>query len=101
MIYGGTGGFVFAFDPSSGNEIWRCKLETGGFFNAARCGDVAVILQDNILIASCNGHIWGIDPKTGEQIWHNGLAGLGLGFVSLCNASTSLQYIHVVTKSNT
>jgi len=31
MIYGGTKGYVFSINESTGKEVWRTKLETGSF----------------------------------------------------------------------
>lgn len=80
--------------------MWRTKLSTGGFINIASSGDVAVLVQGDVIVAGCMGHAWGIDAKTGEVLWHNSLTGLGNGFVSLADGSSSVQYIHVTSTSH-
>lgn len=101
MIYGGTNGHVFCFDEKNGDEMWRTKLSTGNFLNAASSGDVAVMVKGDILVAGCNGHIWGLDCQTGDVLWHNGLSGLGNSFVSMSDGVHSIQYIHTHTNSTT
>ena len=100
MIYGGTNGHVFCVDESSGQEVWRTKLDAGGFLSSVG-GDVAVILRGNIVVASCSGNVWGLDAGSGQQLWHNELPDLGYGFVTLCDDSHAVQYIHVETHSTT
>ena len=94
MIYCGTNGHVFALDVKDGKEVWRTKLKTKFVFNAASSGDVTVILVNDVLIASCNGHIWGLKPETGQILWHNDLPSLGNRFITMCTSNVSIQYVH-------
>lgn len=100
MIYCGTNGTISCIDENTGQEAWRSKLQTGGFLNPASGGDVAILVRNGVVIAGCNGHVWGFDAATGQQLWHNGLVGLGNGFVSLCDDAASVQYVKVVKHSN-
>ena len=97
MIYGGTNGTVFCVDDRTGQEVWRTPINTG-LLGAA--GDVAVILRGNIVVASSGGNLWGLDANSGQQLWHNELPGLGYGFVTLCDDTHSVQYIHVETRTH-
>jgi hypothetical protein len=96
MIYGGTKGSVFCVDERSGREVWRTAVNPGLLGSS---GDVAVLLRGNVVVASCYGNIWGLDAASGRELWHNDLPGLGHGFVTLCDDSHAVQYIHVETQS--
>ncbi len=100
MIYGGTRGYVFAIDTHSGEEVWRTKLSTGFFFNAASAEDVMILSVGDVIIAGCNGHIWGLSAKDGAELWHNPLRGLGNGPVTLAANGVSVQYVHKHTHSS-
>ncbi len=96
MIYGGTKGSVFCVDERSGREVWRTAVNPGLLGSS---GDVAVLLRGSVVVASCYGNIWGLDAASGRELWHNKLPGLGHGFVTLCDDSHAVQYIHVETQS--
>lgn len=100
MIYGGTRGHVFAIYPTTGEEKWRTKLQSGGLFNAASDEDVMVLIKDGVVIASSNGHMWGLHIEDGEILWHNGLKGLGHDVISLATDGIAIQYVHKHTKSS-
>lgn len=99
MIYCGTNGHVLCIDEHNGEEIWRTKLGTG-LFNAAKSGDVTVMLIDEVLITACNGHMWGLNPSTGSVLWHNDLPGLRNRFITMCAPHVAIQYIREHTESH-
>lgn len=98
MIYGGTKGTVICLDEKSGRELWRQPLDPGVF---GASSDVALLLRGELLIASCQGNVWGLDAASGRILWHNELPGMGYGFVSLCDDTHSVQYIHRVDTQTT
>ena len=100
MIFCGTNGHAFCIREQDGKEVWRTKLETAKLFNAASSGDVTVLLEGQVLLAACNGHIWGLSSSDGSILWHNDLPGLRNRFITMCTPNVSVQYVHVETHSH-
>lgn len=78
-VYVGIGGSVLALDASTGQELWRQKINSGATYTT-------VALVRGRLFATASGELWCLDPATGTVIWHNRLKGLGVGYVSIAGA---------------
>lgn len=85
-IFLGIGGHVVALNRFDGRELWRTKL--GGMWSSGFV--TSVTLLDDRLYATSNGEITCLDPRTGEVKWHNGLSGLGTGFIAVAGGSSAL-----------
>ncbi len=85
-IFLGIGGYVVALNRFDGHELWRTKL--GGIWSSGFV--TSVTLLDDLLYATSNGEITCLDPRTGEVKWHNGLSGLGTGFIAVAGGSSAL-----------
>jgi outer membrane protein assembly factor BamB len=81
-VYVGIGGSVLALDASTGQELWRQKINSGATYTT-------VALVRGRLFATASGELWCLDPATGTVIWHNRLKGLGVGYVSIAGAEGS------------
>lgn len=84
-IFLGVGGHVVALNVIDGHELWRIKL-TGMWSSGFVTG---VTLLEGRLYATSNGEITCLDPATGRVHWHNGLAGLGTGFIAVAGSDAS------------
>jgi outer membrane protein assembly factor BamB len=94
----GTNGHVAAFDLASGQELWRTKL--GGFFSATGQSDVAVLIQEDKVMAGCQGHLFCLALEDGKILWNNELSGLGYNDISLAVDNISIQYLQKVVRNN-
>ena len=95
----GTNGCVAAIDKKSGREMWRTKLGTG-IFSATSYEDVSVIIEDGMVFAGCNGHLFALDLSSGNILWHNELRGLGHNDVSMALGTVSVQYLQKVVRNS-
>ncbi len=84
-IFLGIGGHVVALSRLDGRELWRAKL--GGMWSSGFV--TSVTLLDGRLYATSNGEITCLDPETGAVKWHNGLSGLGTGFIAVAGGSSA------------
>ncbi len=81
-IFLAVSGTVLALRVQDGAELWRTQL--GGFFGSGYV--TGVTLLDGRLYATCQGEITCMDPDSGKILWHNGLSGLGTGFISVAGS---------------
>lgn len=91
-LFIGSNGHVCAIDPSSGNEIWRTRLQEG-ILTATQSGDVSVLVRGDVVFAGCQGHLFALAAATGEHLWHNELKGLRFNDISLSFEGHSVQYL--------
>jgi outer membrane protein assembly factor BamB len=78
-IYLGIKGHVVAIDRQTGTRLWETKLKGSDFVN--------IVFDQGVLIAHTKGELWSLDPESGREIWHNGLSGLGYGYVTMASAT--------------
>ena len=87
-LYIGIGDSVLAFDPATGEELWRTKLKSKMSLSTF----VSVALIHGRVFASVAGELFCFDPVTGELLWHNPLKGLGLGYVTFAGEGAGVEY---------
>src|SRR5271165_7265549 len=52
---------------------------------------VNVVLQNDTVLASCQGEIFCLDPFTGNALWHNPLKGFGTGLATIAGDSNQVS----------
>lgn len=72
LVFVGFNRRVVALDRQGGEIRWTWKASSGS-------GAVAVLVDGDRLIASCQGYTWCLDPLTGEEVWKQPLKGFGTG----------------------
>ncbi len=75
LIFIGIKGTVVAVKRSTGDQVWATHLKGSDFVN--------VLLDRDVLLATCWGEIFCLDPLTGEGLWHNRLKGFGTGLATM------------------
>jgi len=75
LIFIGIKGSVVALNRGTGEQVWVTHLKGSDFVN--------VVLQNEVLLASCCGEIFCLNPVTGDGLWHNPLKGFGLGLATI------------------
>lgn len=80
LVFIGIKGSVIALNRFTGQQEWATHLKGGEFVN--------VILERDVLLASCCGEIFCLNPLTGQGLWHNPLKGFGRGLVTIATEQT-------------
>ena len=80
LIFIGIKGSVVALNRTTGQQAWTTYLKGVDFVN--------VVVQDDVLLASCCGELFCLDALTGSGRWHNPLKGFGTGLVTIATASS-------------
>ena len=75
LVFIGIRGSVIALNCATGEQVWATHLKGTGFVN--------VVLQNQTVLASCEGEIFCLDPPTGNARWHNPLKGFGIGLATI------------------
>jgi outer membrane protein assembly factor BamB len=75
LIYIGIKGSVVALERSTGQQVWATHLKGASFVN--------VVLQDDIVLATCSGEVFCLHPLSGNPLWHNPLRGFGMGLATI------------------
>jgi len=75
LVFVGIKGSVVALDRAKGQKVWATHLKGWDFVN--------VVLQEELILATCCGEIFCLDPLTGSALWHNPLKGFGTGLATL------------------
>ncbi len=75
LVFVGIGGSVVALNRATGALLWATRLKRYDFVNV-------VVEEDNIL-ATCQGEIFCLDKITGNVQWHNPLKGYGTGLATI------------------
>jgi len=78
MVFVGFNSRVVALDRRSGEKVWSWVAPRG-------TGFVAVLLDGDQLVVSCNGYTYALRPETGETLWQNPLEGEGTGIPCLAS----------------
>lgn len=77
LVFVGIRGSVVALE---GSQAWATHLKGWSF--------VIVVLQNDTVLASCQGEIFCLDPLTGNALWHNPLKGFGTGLATIATDSS-------------
>jgi outer membrane protein assembly factor BamB len=80
-VFLGVHGEVIALDRTTGQTVWRSKLNGGDFVN--------LLLDQDRIIATTKGEAYCVDAATGQLLWHNNLPGVGWGLITIATASGS------------
>ena len=75
LVFVGIKGSVVALNCATGQQEWATHLKGRDFVN--------ILLESDLLLASCNGEIFCLDPLSGNALWHNPLKGFGTGLATL------------------
>jgi outer membrane protein assembly factor BamB len=75
LVFIGIRGSVVVLNRATGEQVWATHLRGSGFVN--------VVLQNEAVLASCDGEIYCLDPLTGNARWHNPLKGFGTGLATI------------------
>ena len=75
LVFVGIKGSVIALNAANGQQAWATHLKGANFVN--------VVVQNEVVLASCEGEIFCLDPLTGNALWHNPLTGFGLGLATI------------------
>ncbi len=75
LVFIGIKGSVVALNRATGQQVWATHLKGSDFVN--------VVLQNEALLASCQGEIFCLEPPTGKGLWHNPLKGFGTGLATI------------------
>jgi hypothetical protein len=79
-VFIGSKGSVIALNRFTGQQVWATRLKGADFVN--------VVLQNEVLLASCCGEIFCLNPLTGQGLWHNPLRGFGRGLATIATEHT-------------
>ena len=80
LVFVGFNSRIAALDRSDGRLVWQWKSPKGSGF-------VALLLDDDRLIASVQGYTYCLDPLTGGMLWNNPLIGFGTGVPCLASVA--------------
>ncbi|HWB20466.1 MAG TPA: PQQ-binding-like beta-propeller repeat protein [Phycisphaerales bacterium] len=80
LVYVGFNSQVVALDRYTGEEVWMWKCPKRGGF-------VAILIDGDRIIASCNGYTYCLDPLFGQVVWSNELKGRGVGIPSVASVN--------------
>jgi hypothetical protein len=80
LAFVGIRGSVLALDINTGEQVWVARLRGANFVN--------VVLQGDLVLASCDGEIFCLEPFTGQVRWHNPLKGYGLGLATIATTES-------------
>jgi hypothetical protein len=81
LVFIGIKGTVIALNAANGQQAWATHLKGANFVN--------VVVQNEVILASCEGEIFCLDPLTGNVLWHNPLTGFGLGLATIATEPDS------------
>ena len=80
LVFVGFNSRIAALDRNGGQLVWQWKSPKGSGF-------VALLLDDDRLIASVQGYTYCLDPLTGRLLWNNPLTGFGTGVPCLASVA--------------
>jgi outer membrane protein assembly factor BamB len=75
LVFIGIRGSVVALNGFTGQQVWATHLKGSDFVN--------VVLQNEVVLASCCGEIFCLNALTGNGLWHNRLKGFGTGLATI------------------
>jgi hypothetical protein len=80
LVFVGIKGSVVALNRATGEQVWTTYLKGSDFVN--------VVLEKEVVLASCYGEIFCLDPLTGNGLWDNPLKGFGRGLATIATEHT-------------
>ena len=80
LAFVGIKGSVIALNRFTGQQVWATSLKGADFVN--------VVLQDEVVLASCCGEVFCLNALTGKGLWHNPLKGFGRGLATIATEHT-------------
>ncbi len=80
LIFIGIKGSIVALNRATGEQVWSTHQKGSDFVN--------VVLEKEVVLASCYGEIFCLDPLTGNGVWHNRLKGFGTGLATIATQNT-------------
>jgi outer membrane protein assembly factor BamB len=80
LVFIGIKGSVVGLNRFTGQQVWATHLKGADFVN--------VVLQGEVVLASCCGEIFCLNPLTGQGLWHNPLKGFGRGLATIATEHT-------------
>ena len=79
-FYGTSGGYVYALDELTGNEIWSVGSSSGLDFNAR----VQMAAMDGLVYgAAWNGYVYALAESNGSVVWNYSTGGMAYGGVAI------------------
>jgi outer membrane protein assembly factor BamB len=81
LVFIGIKGSVIALNGFTGEQVWATRLKGSDFVN--------VVLQDEVVLASCCGEVFCLNSLTGKGLWHNPLKGFGRGLATIATEHAS------------
>ncbi len=81
FVFIGIKGSVIALNRRTGQQAWATHLKGSGFVN--------VVLDDDVVLATCSGEVFCLEPMSGKGLWHNPLKGFGLGLATVATEKSS------------
>ncbi len=73
MYTSGVAGRAYAFDATSGKELWRFEPEVDMQVNRTVCCDMAnrgvAVARGKVFVAALDGMMYALDAKTGKVVW--------------------------------
>ena len=75
LVFIGIKGSVVALNRFTGQQAWATRLKGSDFVN--------VVLDDDVVLASCCGEIFCLNALSGQGLWHNPLKGFGRGLATI------------------
>ena len=82
VLYAATNRHVIAFSATTGEEIWRTKLQ------GAQSGVLGLLVRGERLFAAGSGQLYCLARASGEVLWSNDLPKLGYQPVMLAMEGT-------------
>lgn len=73
---------VVALDRYTGELVWKWSVPKGAGF-------VALLIDGDRLVASCQGYTYCLEPLFGQEVWSNPLEGLGVGTPCLASVNAA------------
>jgi outer membrane protein assembly factor BamB len=82
---------VVALDRYTGELVWKWSAPKGSGF-------IALLIDGDRLIASCQGYTYCLDPMFGQLVWSNPLEGMGVGIPCIASVNgTSANSIAIMS----
>ena len=80
LVFVGFNKQVVALDRYTGELVWKWSSPKGSGF-------IALLVDGDRLIVSCQGYTYCLDPLFGQVVWSNPLEGMGVGIPSLASVN--------------
>lgn len=84
LVFVGFNSRIAALHRETGQLMWQWKSPKGSRY-------VALLLDQDRLIASVMGYTYCLDPLTGQELWRNELPGFGTGVTCLASVNGNVN----------